>query len=701
MTEAGHRCAACGAEGPFELAHIIPWHKSKSHEASNLLCLCASCHRRADKDEENWGAKTFREYKENPWVRRHRTPPGPSPNRPSSNLFLAPRRNPYFTGREEVLADLRARLVEGGSAALSQAITGLGGIGKTQTAIEYCHRYAEGYQHVLWANASSETELSTECTAVAVRLGLIGEEAQPEQAVPALMDWLNSTLDWVLVFDNADEPEVLDPFLPNHPKGHVLVTSRASVVPGFPPPLSMRVLGEDEAVDLLASRLGRELSEGEQQVAEALAEVLGYLPLALEQAGAYMRSRKMPFADYLDRFKRQRLALVEKHGPETDYRATVATTWLVSFEAVESESPAAADALRVCAFLAPEAMPYELFSQGCEHLGSALAELQETLKGDPWEVADLLAPLERYSLVELDGDEQTLGVHRLVQAVTRAELGEEAQVWQERVVEGMAAVMPDDALQYEHWPAARRLFSHVQALVDGGTPLENEAGASMLQGAGGFAKSQGWYRLSANFRQTSLGVRRRVLGEEHPDTLGSMNNLATTLHALDDFEGARDLHQQTLDACRRVLGEEHPDTLASMNNLAATLSVLGDFEGSLDLHRQTLDGRHRVLGEEHPHTLLSMNNLAATLHNLGDFEGARDLHQQTLDVKRRVLGEENPSTLNSMNNLATTLRDLGDFESARALHQRAYEGAARILGEEHPYTIIFKNKLEALPPSSE
>ena len=610
-----------------------------------------------------------------------------------TNLFLAPRRNPYFTGREQVLADLRARLVKGGSAALSQAITGLGGIGKTQTAIEYCHRYAEEYQHVLWVSASSEAELSGDLASVAHELELVDEATPPEAAAKELLKWLNTTTGWVLVFDNADEPEVLGPYLLKRPKGHVLVTSRKRAIPGFPSPLSMEVLGEDESVALLARRLDRGFSEDEKGVAKELAEALGYLPLAIEQASAYMASRNASLSSYLDRFRRQRLAFLEKGHPDSEYHATVATTWQVSFEAVEDESKAAADVLRVCAFLAPDAIPFEIFTQGGERLGPEIAAHAAEMKEEPLELADMVEPLGRYSLISVDGTDQTLSVHRLVQAVTRAELGDEAQVWQERVVEGVAAVMPEAGFAYEHWPAARRLFNHVQALVDGGAPLESEAGASMLQGAGGFAKSQGWYRLSADFRQTSLDARYRVLGEEHPDTLNSMSNLALTFHDLGDLKGARDLQQQTLHVRRRVLGEEHPHTLISMGNLALTFRDLGDFEGAHDLQQQTLDSCRRVLGEEHPHTLAFMNNLASTLRDLGDFEGARNLQQQTLDVRRRVLGEEHPSTLTSMNNLAGTLYGLGDFEGAHDLQQQSLHVRRRVLGEEHPHTLTSMNDL--------
>jgi tetratricopeptide (TPR) repeat protein len=190
-----------------------------------------------------------------------------------------------------------------------------------------------------------------------------------------------------------------------------------------------------------------------------------------------------------------------------------------------------------------------------------------------------------------------------------------------------------------------------------------------------------------------LDVRRRVLGEEHPDTLTSMNNLAQTLYTQGDLPGARKIQEQVLDVRRRVLGQEHPATLTSMNNLAQTLKAQGDLPGARKIQEQVLDVSRRLLGEEHPATLASMNNLAQTLKAQGDLPGARKMHEQVLDVLRRVRGEEHPDTLTSMNNLAATLQDQGDLPAAHEIQEQVLDVSRRVLGEEHPDTLTSMNNL--------
>jgi len=202
-----------------------------------------------------------------------------------------------------------------------------------------------------------------------------------------------------------------------------------------------------------------------------------------------------------------------------------------------------------------------------------------------------------------------------------------------------------------------------------------------------FDHVRGAYGSAENLLRRECELRRTILGTEHPDTLMSMNNLAATLQAQGELEGARKIQEQVLEIMRRVLGAEHPDTLTSMNNLALTLQVQGDLEGARKIHEQVLEIMRRVLGAEHPDTLTSMSNLAETLRAQGDLEGARKIQEQVLEIMRRVLGAEHPTTLTSMSNLALTLQAQGELESSRKIHEQVLEIMRRVLGAEHPDTL--------------
>jgi tetratricopeptide (TPR) repeat protein len=257
----------------------------------------------------------------------------------------------------------------------------------------------------------------------------------------------------------------------------------------------------------------------------------------------------------------------------------------------------------------------------------------------------------------------------MVQSVARQRLeavGEAARVLQ-RAHAMVEAAFPKDRRSPSSWAACGLLFPHVAALQQSWATVPGSAAfdpTRLWAAAGFFAWAAGRSGEALALMVEVVEVCRRVLGEEHPETLTSLNNLAETRRALGDAEGARELHEQVVAVRRRVLGEEHPDTLTSLNNLAATLFALGDAEGARELHEQVVAVRRRVLGEEHPATLNSLNNLAAAHFALGDTEGARELVEQVVAVSRRVLGEKHPVTLTSLNNLAATRRALGDAEGA-------------------------------------
>jgi hypothetical protein len=282
----------------------------------------------------------------------------------SGGLFQVPyARNRYFTGRENVLDALSAALATGKPAALTQAIAGLGGVGKTQTAVEFAYRHRNDYRVVLWARADSETSLISEFLKLAEQLNLPERHASdPAHAIAAVQRWLSSTEGYLLVLDNADEPELLGPFLPINPKGHILITARAHNLDRCDP-IALEVMEPGEALDFLLQRARRkEPDPAERAAAERLArEELGYLPLALEQAAAYIAASEVSFQDYLKEYEKLRLKLLaDKHHKPRNYPASVLTTWTTSFEAVRQRSAAAADLLIVSAFLAPDGIPYEI-----------------------------------------------------------------------------------------------------------------------------------------------------------------------------------------------------------------------------------------------------------------------------------------------------------------------------------------------------
>lgn len=355
------------------------------------------------------------------------------PDGPRPSYWNVPyARNPFFTGREQTLASLRSRLDTSGRVALTQALAGMGGIGKTQTALEYAYRYRDAYRAVMWVAADTEITIRTSLVAVAAGLGLVGEgDPDHGRAIEALKRWCDTNGQWLLIFDNADHPLLLKPYLPLQPRGHILLTTRAHVLDsiGVARSLDVTEMPQSEAVAFLFSRTGRNVENADERTAAAaLATELGGLPLALEQAAAFMTAHDTPFRDYLTSYHKRQLELLNESRPVVgDYPSSVDTTWRLNFAEVNRASEAAGDVLRVSSFLQPESIPVEIFTQGGSELGASISAYGAQAADDPVIRDKLLEPLTRYSLIRRDIEALTYTVHRLVQAVVRQSLDDDAR----------------------------------------------------------------------------------------------------------------------------------------------------------------------------------------------------------------------------------------------------------------------------------
>ena len=484
----------------------------------------------------------------------------PPPSRTEPKPFTVPYpRNPYFTGRAEILAQIHATLGQSGTAALSQAkaIHGLGGVGKTQTAVEYAYRYFEDeliYDWVFWVNASNLT-LAASFGKIVADLALPNHETQKlDENTAAVSRWLETHDRWLLIFDNLDEPNAVKPFRPKNPKGRILLTSRAQRFEslGVANPIALNDMTPAEAHEFLWRRTGRSplaplekggtepnglevplfkgdlggsdaLAAEEQQALIALAQALGYLPLALEQAAAYMLAKNVSFAAYLRSYQQRRLRVIEKQRPEMgDYPESVATTWAINFEAVKASNPAAAELLNLSAFLAPDNIPYELLLLGKAHLGELLSQALADASEDELVLPDLLEELTRYSLIRLE-TENRYSIHRLVQEVLRDVLKAEEQQWQARVIQALNKVFPSP--EFENWWRCERLIEQVQAINLQKATQTSEL-ARLLNQTGYFLDEQGRYSEAEPLYIQALEINRCLLAEEHPSIATNLNNLA-------------------------------------------------------------------------------------------------------------------------------------------------------------------------------
>ena len=498
-----------------------------------------------------------------------------------------------LAGREELLAALDARLAAGdGPAPRTVALYGLGGAGKTSVAVEYAYRHLAEVG-VAWQFAAEDaTVLAAGFGELAAQLGARGlaDARDPVASVHAVLARFPAP--WLLIFDNAADMASVAAFLPPAGPGRVLITSQNPNWPGQV--LDVPVLDPDVAAGFLVSRTG----DPDRQAARDLADVLGGLPLALEQAAAYMQAVGDTLAGYLALFRQRRAEMLAR-GEPTGYSKTVASTWALAFDRLQQTAPGAVGLLRLLAFCAPEAIPLRLLLQPrpelAGRLGDEVAPVLAPLLEDPLAAGDAIAALRRYSLVTPAAG-GSVSVHRLVQAVTADQMPAElARQWQQAAAALIEAAIPDDTGQPETWPVCAALLPHAQAALaddsDGMARIANYLGSS------------GSYAAARDLQRRVLDAREQVLGPEHPDTLTARHNLACWTGQAGDPAAARDLLAALLPVLERVLGPEHPDTLTTRGDLAAGPGRRETRPPPGTSSPSCCPWSSGCLGPEHPHTL--------------------------------------------------------------------------------------------------
>jgi tetratricopeptide (TPR) repeat protein len=594
-------------------------------------------------------------------------------------IFEVPPRNPHFKGRGKLLVTLHGQLTETATGAVVQAgaVHGLGGVGKTQLAVEYAHRYAADYDLIWWVPAEQPATISGRLAALGRRLSL-PELPSLEEQVGVVFDALGQRDRWLLIYDNAQQPADLAGLRPPAGGGHILVTSRNPAWGGVAATIRVDVLPRDEAVGFLVQRTGSD----NQAVLEALAEVLGDLPLALEQAAAYLEETTTTPAEYLELLS-DRAGELFGLGRPTGSEQTIATTWAVALDRIRTEMPAAEDLLCLCAFLAPDDLPRGLPVEHPEVLPERLAGAV----GDPLSFGQVLWALRRYSLVTATAE--ALSTHRLVQAVVRHGLEpDSARGWAAAAVALVGAGFPDKAEDVEAWPVAARLLPHALAATDhaGALGADPMATSWLLHRAGRYLWGRAEHTQAKALHQRALAVRETQLGPDHPETAYSHANLGLVLHALGDLDDAHTHLERALAICDAGLGGDHPETATSLSNLAEVVRAQGDLAGARRLQERALGIREARLGADDPETATSLNNLAEVLRDQGDLPGARTRLERALVIREACLGADHPKTGTSLNNLAIVLRAQGDLDGARSLYGRALAIREARLGAKHPIT---------------
>jgi tetratricopeptide (TPR) repeat protein len=603
-------------------------------------------------------------------------------------------RNPFFTGRDTLLDRLHELLGRERTAVLSQsyALSGLGGIGKTQVAIEYAYRYANDYTAILWVAAETRESIVASAMKHADVLHLPEQHDQNlDSIVDAVRRWLNEHREWLLIFDNVEDLGLVKPLLPAARSGAVLLTTRLQHIGGIAQAINLEYMTAEEGFQFLLRRAnllssdasGHSLPPQEVQAAREIVMLMDGLPLALDQAGAYIEATRCSLQDYQQLFQSSQLYLLDERDAYADHPLSVSKTFTLAFEQLKQNNSLAAVLLTACAFLAPEDIPETFFSEGALHLGPSFEELAT----DPFQFNDAIKALQTYSLLQRNANTHTLTIHRLVQVVLKGCLPEAVQrIWVTLVLRTMSQLFPaNEKTQADYWQIAEQLLPHALTCITQGEQwkideipyivLMNHVATYLSEGAS--------YVEAESLYEQALRIGEPRLGSEHPLVAEALYGQARLYFKQDKYEEAESLYQRALLIREQTLEAEHPLIAEVLGGLAILYYRRGQYVKAEPFYERALYIQEQTLGPEHPQVASVLNDLAGLYEEQGKYGEAEPLYQRALSIREQTLGIEHPQVASVLNNLANLYGEQSKYGEAEPLYQRALRIWEQGLGPEH------------------
>ena len=615
------------------------------------------------------------------------------PQQPGSGLRVwnIPARNPMFTGRDQSLMAIRERLLSGDKAVV-QALHGMGGIGKTQLAIEYVHRFAEDYDIAWWVNSEHSELIGDQFAALgsALRCTEPGTETEVVRAV--VLAELRERDRWLMVFDNAENPADIARWLPGR-GGHVLITSRERNWAEVAALVEVDVLARAESVAFLEARVTG-LTRAE---ANRLAAELGDLPLAMAQAEGFMAETGMPADQYLN-LLRTRAGQLLAQGAPGFYPSTLAVVTGLIADRLAVQDPAAADLAILCAFLAPEPIPEELFTGAIGELPRELA----VVASDPLAWRQTLAQLARQSLARID--HRGVQMHRLTQAILRDRLtpgqaaaslvqtaaydqidDDRAPEWAKRALDLVAAILPPAPEAYQSWPMYAKLAPHIEAITERiSRPPVLAQKISALKSLGIYLSASGQLRAAQTTFERVLAVSQAANGPWHPEVAKAFGNLGAVQMRRGELREARSNIEHARAIFEASYGPDHPEVAKAFGNLGTVQMWLGELrrarlsiEHALAIFEASYDPHHSEVAK-------TFANLGIVQMRLGELREARSNIEHALAISEAVYGRDHPEVAKVLINLGAVQLRLGEVEAARAGLERALAISEAVYGPGHP-----------------
>ncbi|MES2459112.1 MAG: tetratricopeptide repeat protein [Armatimonadota bacterium] len=605
-----------------------------------------------------------------------------------------PRHNRLFLGRRAILDQLHDTLARGAAALIpdAQALTGLGGIGKTQTAIAYVYEHRTDYDGIFWLAGETVDALSEGLAGFAQELNLIDSaSASRQEALSAIHAWFQSHTGWLLVIDNADDLDTLAPHFPRHHTGSLLLTTRRRNTMLWAAPVEVLKFDRHDGALLILRRAGllglsqtlSTVPDPVRDAAEQLSDALDGLPLALDQAGAYIAETGITLPQYLERFRAFGLDLLDA-VPDPQHKP-VRITFALAVQQVTRRGlyrRSAVEMLSLCAFLAPDSIPETVLA------AYPFPQDDPAQRGkDPVYCGEVSALLCGYSLLRRDPSAALFSIHRLVQAVARETLApEEHRLWKERAVQAVADASPD--FEFEDWAVCDQFLPHwrlcARYIEEEG--FQTEAAAYLLYQAGRYVRARALYSEAESLLRSACEIAEKIHGGKDLVTAKYLDSLACLYRDLDRTSAAQSLHERSLAICEAVVGSDHPETASALHNLALLYTEQRALDRAEACFLRALTIRERHLSPDHPGVATTLTQLAAVYRGQERFPEAESCYRRALDVYEKTLDPNHVDLAVGCNNLALLYVSTNRPKEAEPLYLRALQINEAARGPFHPET---------------
>ncbi|HEX7999933.1 MAG TPA: FxSxx-COOH system tetratricopeptide repeat protein [Pyrinomonadaceae bacterium] len=585
-------------------------------------------------------------------------------------------RNPNFTGREEILTSLRSTLLTNQSISLVQAIHGLGGIGKTQIAVEYAYCNSIDYDIVWWIRAEEFHTLSADFSTLAKELNLQQQETKDQRIViEVVRKWLGQHTRWLLIFDNAKEPAVIKDYIPQSDSGHVIVTSRNPNWKGIGDSIPVHVLSREESIGFLKGRTGQD----DDKCGE-LAEELGDLPLALEQAGAYIEETGKSITEYLQLFRTYQVELLSLGNISTNYPASVRTTWEVSFQQAVKESSSVTGVLALLGFLAPDSIPQSLLYKIVE----ISTNPDDRTQFSQLNVDGSVATLRRYSLLEIIGS--SLSIHRLFQAISRDYLKNLSENLAAGIVGIINSVFPLETEDARKWSECAALLPHALVAMNYAEKLNQVfyPMAELLNKVATYFIARAEYENAKQALERALQIVKRIYGDNSTSVADIRTNLGQVYHHLGENSIAIHHLSIAMEINEREKGKDNESVGALLNNFGLIYTDTGKYIKALASYIRANEIAKASYGPDDPRVAITLDNIGCVFGHLGYIDYALSYFERALKIDVAYYGPDHPQVAIHLSHIANAYVNKGQPSRAVKEAKRALQIRETYYESTHP-----------------